>query len=26
MPNKFEVEIRLSDNQVKIVTVYVEKQ
>ena len=26
MPNKFEVEIRLADNQVKIVTVAVEKQ
>lgn len=26
MPNKFEVEIRLSDNQIKIVTVEVEKQ
>ena len=26
MPNKFEVEIRLADNQVKIVTVSVEKQ
>ena len=25
MPNKFEVEIRLADNQVKIVTVAVEK-
>ena len=26
MPNKFEVEIRLADNQVKIITVAVEKQ
>jgi hypothetical protein len=26
MPTKFEVEIRLSDNQIKIVTVEVEKQ
>ena len=26
MPNKFEVEIRLADNQVKIVSVAVEKQ
>lgn len=26
MPPKFEVEIRLSDNQIKIVTVEVEKQ
>lgn len=26
MPNKFEVEIRLADNQVKVVTVAVDKQ
>ena len=26
MPNMFEVEIRLADNQIKIVTVEVEKQ